>query len=41
MLKPHSAANHVKILFSLTGVVVNVHFIPLCTGLWLRKTDGY
>lgn len=37
MLTSPGAANHFKILFSLTWVAVYVHFISLCTGLWLRK----
>lgn len=41
MLKFPGAANHFKILLSLTQVIVYVHFIPLCTGLWLRKIYGY
>lgn len=41
MLKPPSAANHFKSPFLIDRVVVYVHFIPLHTGLWLRKTDGY
>lgn len=34
-------ANHFEILFSLTQGVVYVYFIPLCTGLWLRKIYEY
>ena len=41
MLKSPGAANRFKILLSLTQVIVYVHFIPLCTGLWLRKIYGY
>lgn len=37
MLMSPGATNHFKILFSLTWVAVYVHFISLCTGLWLRK----
>lgn len=41
MLKSPGAANHFQSLFLLTQGVVYVHFIALCTGLWVRKIYRY
>lgn len=37
IVKSPGAANHWKILFLLTQVVVYMHITPLCRGLWLGK----
>ena len=41
MLKSPGAPNHFQTLFLLTQGIVYVHFIALCTGLWVRKIYSY